>query len=106
MVIWWADSGIDTEFFFQKGALQEERSAAKLQGEWLGKARGSFFPLRGVLRLRIGVRCLRNLEGPRRRGPTRRNWCGTIAVTVIREERCCNAQRFYFDSQVLHLKLG
>jgi hypothetical protein len=53
---------------------------SELQGASLRKAHGSFFPLRGVLRLRLGVRRLRNLERPRRRDPTSRNQRGALVV--------------------------
>jgi TetR/AcrR family transcriptional regulator, transcriptional repressor for nem operon len=58
-----------------------------------------------VLRLRVGVRRLRNLERPRWRSPTGGGECSTVAVPVIREQRHCNAQRLYLDAQALHLKL-
>jgi hypothetical protein len=67
---------------------------------YLGKAHGSFFPLRGVLRVRVGVRRLRNLERARRRDPTGGGWRSTVVVAVIREQRRRKPQRFYFDSHV------
>jgi hypothetical protein len=41
--------------------------------ERLWEARGSRLPLRGVIRLRIGIGSLGNLDGPRRRRPAGRN---------------------------------
>jgi hypothetical protein len=38
----------------------------------LWETRGSRLPLRGVIRLSIGIGSVRNLDGPRRRGPTGR----------------------------------
>src|ERR1700693_5035430 len=59
----------------------------RTQCAWLGEGRGSFFPLRGVLRLRIGVRRLGNLERPRRRDPTGRGWGRPAVFPVLREPR-------------------
>jgi hypothetical protein len=49
-----------------KGAVTE--TTIHVTNLALREAHGSFFPLRNVLGLRVGVRRLRNLERPRRRG--------------------------------------
>ena len=58
---------------------------------WLREAHGSFFPLRGVLRLRLGVRRLRNLERPV--GATQRVDTGAALLLSPSSERIGAAMR-------------
>jgi hypothetical protein len=63
--------------------------------ERLWETRGSRLPLRGVIRLRIGIGSLWNLDGPRRRHPTARGRRAVSAkVPLIRKKRGCYAQGF------------
>jgi hypothetical protein len=58
----------------------------------LWETRGSRLPLRGVIRLWIGIGSVRNLDGPRRRGPSGRG-PRAVSTEVPLGEECYRLER-------------